>query len=433
MRLLNYIALSLCALMGFTSCEMREEILDKSKHSLETGILELGIQAKDPVVTKASVSTDNFPVLITGKEGSAVDTVIRSFDAVSELPSFIILPVGEYTVSSHTAGELTKSMDVPFYAGETVLTIQSKANTKETVDCKMRNSKIQLSYSAEFLAAFKSWTITLDDGSDTAMPFRETDKNPAPVYWYFGENASALTVNIKAVTIDGNTVSGSQVYTKKAATESYPDESEYFTGGDALVISFEPVDPEDPTEGIITGFDVRVDISFSDHAESVTIPVEKKDDPTPNPDDPASMLTCDAFKTGIEYSIAGEDWPSATDVIVSTPSGLKSLKVTIEAGNEGFNSVVGTMFANRELVGDTELEDLLGSIGVTLPMPQANATNYSFPVGTFYAMMNIYGPTVDADEIEYEPDGKEAHVFRITVEDNAGKTETAELSVTIRN
>lgn len=32
-------------------------------------------------------------------------------------------------------------------------------------------------------------------------------------------------------------------------------------------------------------------------------------------------------------------------------------------------------------------------------------------------MMNIYGPTVDADQEDDEPDGKEEHVFLITVID----------------
>ena len=103
-------------------------------------------------------------------------------------------------------------------------------------------------------------------------------------------------------------------------------------------------------------------------------------------------------------------------------------------GNEGFQGVCDDMgFTDRELVGDTELGDMLSGLGVNLPMPTANSTNYTFPVGTFYPMMNIYGPTVDADEMDgYKPDGRESHVFQITVEDEAGQKASANLSVTIK-
>ena len=67
MRLLNYIALSLFALVGFISCEMREEI-KSGKEGVDMGLLKLSVQAKSPAVTKAtSVSTDDFPVSIVGK------------------------------------------------------------------------------------------------------------------------------------------------------------------------------------------------------------------------------------------------------------------------------------------------------------------------------------------------------------------------------
>ena len=57
MRLLNYIALSLFALVGFISCEMREEI-KSGKEGVDMGLLKLSVQAKSPAVTKAtSVST----------------------------------------------------------------------------------------------------------------------------------------------------------------------------------------------------------------------------------------------------------------------------------------------------------------------------------------------------------------------------------------
>lgn len=122
-------------------------------------------------------------------------------------------------------------------------------------------------------------------------------------------------------------------------------------------------------------------------------------------------------------------------MIISTPAGLKSLKATILGGNEGFTGVMDEMgfTKGRELVGDTEIPELLSNLGIVLPMPEADVTSYTFPIATFYPLMNIYGATVDVEEQDgYTPDGKDYHEFQITVEDNNGKTATAKLNVKIK-
>ena len=64
---------------------------------------------------------------------------------------------------------------------------------------------------------------------------------------------------------------------------------------------------------------------------------------------------------------------------------------------------------------------MLSSLGVTLNLPEANATSYVFPIGTFYNFMDIYEAT----------DPGKTHKFIISVEDNnANKVEKA-LNVTI--
>ena len=116
MRLLNYIALSLFALVGFISCEMREEI-KSGKEGVDMGLLKLSVQAKSPAVTKAtSVSTDDFPVSIVGKSVDG-EEVERNYDAVADLPESILLPVGTYSVVSHTKGVLEKKLEAPYYKG----------------------------------------------------------------------------------------------------------------------------------------------------------------------------------------------------------------------------------------------------------------------------------------------------------------------------
>lgn len=437
MKLFNSVVLGFLTILSLASCEMKNELTGNTSPKTEMGILELGISVKQPASqTRAGgVATNSFPVIITGASAEVAD-IKKEYATVEEMPSSVSLPVGKYTVTSHTPGKLEKKMSIPYYGGSTTMSITKGITTSTSVVCKMQNSRIQIKYGDDFQSAFQSWTITVDDGSNTALSFDNTDIAPSAIYWNFDESSvTAITVNIRAVTTEGNTVSESRTFKKSDASDKYEDENEFFNGGDALDINMGTVSS---STGTVSGITIKTFITFENESESVEIPVEGEEEPGggeegggDNPGD-GPTLTCDAFETGVSYSIEAENWPSSTNVIVSTPAKLKSLKVTIIAGNEGFQGIVEDMgFTNRELVGDTELESLLGGFGISLPMPQAGSTTYSFPISTFYALLNIYGPSVDADEVENEPDGKNDHIFQIVVEDEAGHAASNELSVTI--
>lgn len=116
------------------------------------------------------------------------------------------------------------------------------------VQCKMRNSRIQLTYTPEFLAAFESWTITLDDGSDIAYSISHDNRvgtSPKAGYYAFEENgAEFVTLNIRATTVTGNAVTFSQPYYKKDAESGYDEnDGANFMGGDALLITLKPKAP----------------------------------------------------------------------------------------------------------------------------------------------------------------------------------------------
>lgn len=451
MKRFNIIVLSALTAIGLASCELKNELIGNNTDKVVTGTLELGVSVKQPSSqTRATTEATDFPVIITGTS-TEVSDVQKEYATVSEMPTSISLPIGKYAVTSHTPGELQKKMNTPYYGGSVSMTISKDITTSVDVICKMKNSRIQLSYGDDFKAAFKSWTITVDDGSSTVLSYTDDNKNPSPIYWYFDEESvSAITVNIRATTTEGNTVSESRIFQKKDAAEKYDDVTDFFNGGDALEIKMGTVTS---STGNVNGITINTTITFENHDEAVEIPVNGEEQGGgeegggDNPEgDTAPTLTCigkktnsenvaegNVFETGVEYSIEEENWP-ITDVVISTPAKLKSLKVTIVGGNEGFQGICDDMeFTNRELVGDTELGSMLAGLGVTLTMPTANSTSYTFPVGTFYPMMNIYGPTVDADELEGNtPDGKAFHVFQITVEDEAGNKASGTLNVTIK-
>ena len=266
MKALNQIGMALCLLVGLASCEMREEILGK-KESQGSGLLSLSVEAIAPKVqTKSAVVTDNFAVSIVGVSDEVKDYT-KDFDRVSDLPASIELPVGTYNVVSHTPGDLKKRMDHPYYLGDKDLLIEKNKDTQANVQCKMRNSRIQLNYSVEFLAAFQSWTITLDDGSGIAYKVEHDNTigtTPKVGYYAFEENgAEYVTLNIRATTVTGNTITFSQPYYKADAETGYEEEDDpNFKGGDALIITLDPKAPDAPTSGTI-GIDVTVNVLFA--------------------------------------------------------------------------------------------------------------------------------------------------------------------------
>ena len=143
-------------------------------------------------------------------------------------------------------------------------------------------------------------------------------------------------------------------------------------------------------------------------------------------------LSCEYFDTPVTYSMEKEDWPASADVIMDVPNGIKSVIVTITGGNSGFASVMEEMSFDKglELVGNQMINELFGGLGLSVGSPSTNDTYYMFPVGTFFTMMNIYGPTIDADETG-TPDGIPCHTFKMKVVDNKDNVVEKDLKVYI--
>lgn len=461
MKMKNIIILGILLLVGFSSCSSDDKLENGSSSKMGTLLLRIDVNSKTNVVTpgvgaRAVVDTDNFYVAIY-QVSSDGDKLVKEYKTYSEVEEEIKLEVGNYKVVAHSPGEMAVKMDEAYYAGENTLPIKEGVTSPTTVTCTMKNIPIDVKYNADFLTAFTTWLVTINDGKNNILSFTQTDRSPKTIYWGIGEDVTEIKVDVVAYTSEGKSATNSFVCTKKSADAgSDSSATDFFVGGDNLQLNFTfddagevpPTPPTPPVDEIVPGAQIGLDVNWSwessdDDTSYVKVnPIGGTNPPTDDNDDDNNnnnnnnnngpVLTCSAFETGVEYSIEEGNWP-ATNVIISTPAGLNSLKVTIVGGNEGFGGTIEEMgFTDRELVGDTELSGLLGSLGIELPMPEANSLEYQFPVGTFYPLMNIYGPTVDADEEDYEPDGKEFHLFRITVTDNEGTSVTKELKVTIR-
>lgn len=433
MKRFNIIVLSVLTIIGLASCELKNELIGNDSDKIVTGNLELDITVKHPASQTRSVTeVDNFPVIISGAS-TEVSDIQKEYSSVSEMPASISLPVGKYSVSSHTPGQLQKKMDSPYYGGSVSMTISKNITTSADVICKMKNSRIQLKYGDDFKASFQSWTITIDDGSSTALSYTDENKNPSPIYWYFDEEAvSTITVNIRAITTEGNTVSESRVFKKSDAAEKYDDVTDFFNGGDALEIKMGTVTS---STGNVNGITINTSITFENHDETVEIPVngEEQGGGEEGGDDnqgggtengPALKLPAD-----VTYSQSDEStMPSNADALITAADGLKSIVVSIVGGNTGFEEILadlkmdGQSFIDGvDIIDNTDFNTLLQGVDESMSAPHEGDTQYTFPIGVFFSFLNLTGPT----------DAGKAHQFNITITDKNGATISGTFKVTI--
>lgn len=434
MKPLHTFLLGTAAILSLASCELKNELSGSLVNKEDTGAIELGVSVKQPVSqTRADASeidTNTYPVVIQGTSDGVTD-VIYEYNTLSEMPASITVPVGQYTISSHTPGTLEKQMATPYYAGSTDLTVSKDIASKADIVCRMANSRIQLNYGEDFKEAFSEWTITIDDGGEMALAFTQDELEVAPVYWAFSENATAITVNIRAKTTTGNTVTDRRVFKKSDASENYEEVSDVFTGGDALEINMGTVTS---STGDLEGIDINTNITFEDSSESVEIPTFDPEEPT-DPSEPGEggegtegAVTLN-LPADVTYSISAGDAPASADAYIASEAGLDKIIVTITAGNDAFQTILvdltmdGQSFLAEnggvDLIDNADFGNLVSTVGSQAPTD--GTKEYTFPIGAFFTFLDMTGAT----------DAGKSHEFHITVTDKNGETANGVFKVTI--
>lgn len=417
---------SLFCLGALSSCELKDELTGPKGENSEMGALELTVSVSESAAQSRanSEAPGNYPVVIVNK-----DTEEEAYNGTyEEMKKPLSLPVGTYTVNSHTPGDIKTSMTSPYYGGEKEMTITKGVVSVLDMVCKMLNTKISLKLGDDFKAAFKEWTINLNDGSGHVLTFTEADVENNVVYWYFGDNAhvSTLTMDITATTQDGVKVRDQVQFTKADAEESYEDDSDEFTGGDALNINIGAIEEPTPEPGEKPqlGFNVSVDITFDGRDETVEIPVVDvpTTDPEPGePDEPGDdeVITISDGGTGYLTDgviVTGGEFPTDVNVIMGVEKGIQNVFVKVTTTNEVFEGMVaelglvagdGMDLASNEASGLAEL----------FPLPEADATEYTFSMSEMlFTMLNGF-------------EGK--HDFTLKVVDKEGNEKSAVLTITV--
>ena len=458
MKKLNILLLGGLLALGLASCEMKDELWGE-KESTEKGLLDLGVALKKAQQTKAGGETANFPVIIEKADGTQVDSL-----TYSEINGPVELTVGTYTIRAHSAEKLEKRMKVPYYAGETAVTIEKGSTAKADISCTMKNTKIQFSLSALVGAGYDSWTVTANAEGGFIYEVKSGTDNVAPVYWYLNNSVSDINVDITA-TKDGKTYKGHKTFSKKDANETYEDDdSQYFGGGESLIIQIDPKPAEDggdeggdsgdggdeggdggddkpttPEQGTIGDFEISVDITFEDSEDTVNIPVDgtgSGDGTEEKPDDggntgggttedgeedkPAdTAITISDNGTGYltnGVTVVGTDYPTDVAVVMNVPNGIKNVYVKIESTNETFKGMV----ADMGLVDGDGMDlasEAASELASMFPLPTVDATNYTFTMSeTLFGLLGNFT-------------GK--HDFTLTVIDAENNSKSATLTINL--
>lgn len=430
MKLKYNILTAALATMALASCVSENLDADQNAKFAEgSGRMALSVTQLEPAATRAVTEVDNYPVVVYNDGGQQV----VSWNTVSEVPSSYLLSVGNYTVESHTPGVIQKKMTTPYYKGSTAMEITKDVTTNVEVVCKMQNSKITVSYDADFLEVFTAWEITLDDGSESniALSFTNNDgTTPNPVYWLFEENVLQLTLNFRGTTQDGSTVSARNVLTKTVAAESYDNDSQYFTGGDGIVINFTPVES---TSGHVTGITITATVTFDETTQPVSLEVGDNGTLTPGGgDDPSGGDDPNAGgdDTSITLNLpqnmtvnAGTD-KSLGDTYIKCDNGIKSIKVSIVSTSDemieslgDLNTNYGVDFINgAEIVDNQSVVQLFNDLNQPLTVPSAGDIDYTFPIGNFFGLLGFLSGQ---------------HTFNMVVEDMNGTKKNGTLTLTV--
>lgn len=413
--------------MCLASCTNENDYLEGTdRGTMSLDVEQLMPKPKNASMGTRAVETADFPVTIYSLTDNSE---FASYDNVSLVPNRLVMPVGQYYATAHTPGTLEKIMNTPYYFGRENFEIMKAINTEATITCRMANGSITVHFSSNFTEAFSSWTVSIDDGTASAIIYT-SDKdglNPETKYMRFEENIAELRVNFVGTTTTGNRIVTNNVLTKKGASEQYESDNEYFAGGDAIVINFSPVES---TDGDITGIDLRANISFEETEENFDMEVEDANTggTTPdNPDEGGDEGDPNAITLNLPADMTVDFTTDASlgDTYIASENGIKSIQVKIASTSadmvsslQDLNAGYGVDFlGGAEVVDNQNLVDMFSALGQTLNVPAEGDKEYTFPIGNFFSMLAI----LSGD-----------HTFDLTVTDMNGNKKSGRVVLTVQ-
>lgn len=438
-------------MIGFSSCEMRDELLGKGNVGENAGTLELDLasiyngvtmsranEAVDNGTTTGNfdeedINVDNYTLVVTNTETQ--EEVAKG--KVSELKNEsgkVVLPLneGDYSVAAYNyEGENVTVSERPYFKGEQTFSVKKGVATSVDLPCKLACVEVSLSLTSSFEEAFKDdYAVIIDNGDDASQVF---DKTSIGKKYYFQtpEHQSALNASIKATSEAGNFVELKATIQKPADAEGGVSELE---GGDSFNIQ---LTEEGSTDSYIS-IGITVDLTFTEVGETIEIPVgniiyEGPDTPGEGGDDnepTTGTLSVTGVPETYNISLSGfsEDNMPTIKVDMASENGIKSLVVSIESDNEMFSGLLTPLdllepfdLCNLEERPEAKKNLLMLNLiseDVYTQLHAGTLTSYTFEVTSLVALLPKTGLTG-------------SHKFTLTISDgNETKEGTLTVNVT---
>lgn len=348
-------------MIGFSSCEMRDELWGKGEAGENAGTLELDLASiyngvtmsrADEVVDGGTttgnfdaedVNVDNYTLIVTNAETQ--EEVARG--KVSELKNEsgkVVLPLseGDYSVTAYNyEGENVTVSERPYFKGEQTFSVKKGIATSVDLPCKLACVEVSVGLTASFEESFKDdYSVIVDNGDGATQIF---DKNSLGKKYYFQvpEHQNSLNASIKATSVEGN-------FIELKATIQKPSDAEgsesYLAGGDSFNIQ---LTEEGSTDSYIS-IGITVDLTFTEVGETIEIPVgniiyEGPDTPGEGGEGDDEPTTGTLSVTGIPetYNLSLAELMESGEmptikVDMASENGIKSLVVSIESDNDVF-------------------------------------------------------------------------------------------------
>ena len=355
-------------MIGFSSCEMRDELWGKGEAGENAGTLELDLASiyngvtmsrADEVVDGGTttgnfdaedVNVDNYTLIVTNAETQ--EEVARG--KVSELKNEsgkVVLPLseGDYSVTAYNyEGENVTVSERPYFKGEQTFSVKKGIATSVDLPCKLACVEVSVGLTASFEESFKDdYSVRVDNGDGATQIF---DKNSLGKKYYFQvpEHQNSLNASIKATSVEGN-------FIELKATIQKPSDAEgsesYLAGGDSFNIQ---LTEEGSTDSYIS-IGITVDLTFTEVGETIEIPVgniiyEGPDTPGEGGEGDDEPTTGTLSVTGIPetYNLSLAELMESGEmptikVDMASENGIKSLVVSIESDNDVFPVLLAGM------------------------------------------------------------------------------------------
>lgn len=346
-------------MLGFSSCEMRDEILGKNELGENAGTLELSLSSvyngvemsRATEIVDGGTTTGNFNEEDVNVDGYTL--VVTNTDTqeevekalVSELKNEegkVVIPLteGNYSVKAYNyEGENVTVSERPYFKGEQTFSVKKGVSTNVNLSCKLSCVEIQLGVTSAFTESFKDdYAITVDNGDGATQVF---DKENLGKKYYFQtpEQQNHLTVSVKATSIEGN-------FIELNATVQKPEDAEGgiadLADGDSFLIN---LTDEGSTDSYLS-IGLTVNLTFTEVGETIEIPVENiiydgpdvPGDPKPTPEE---SITFEGLPATYTCTYGDSDIAGLQDVRILAPNEIKNLNVTISGEIASLLFVVG--------------------------------------------------------------------------------------------